>query len=242
MIRIKQGEIYTRQNGRLHSPEHRVSFVMPHNCSGYVNQQGDFIIKTDNEGVEGTMFFHGPTNSLTSGWDKKGFRHGGETLYPTRTETLTGIELITHFESSAYVCYKVSVDLSGYGLAFMVYSDRSHKKVLDDVKDSLIRSVSISESEPVVQPVEVAVEVPSHPVNQPDPIEYSPRYVQCGACAGSGYVTCMSCSGYGYFDRSYTRTAWDGSPEYVTEQVPCSSSVGGRQSCMRCGGSGQILE
>ena len=242
MIRIKQGEIYTHQNGRLHSPNQRVSFVIPYNCSGYINQEGNFILQTEDEGVEGIMSFHDPTNSLTSGWDKKGFKHGGETLYPTGTQTLTGIELITRFESSGYVGYKVSVDLSGYGLAFMIYGAGSHKKDLNDIKDSLLNSVRISESEPVAEPVGVTMEVPSHPINQSDIIESSLNYVQCGACAGSGYVTCMSCSGYGYFDRNYTRTAWDGSTEYINEQISCSSCVGGRQSCMRCGGSGQVME
>ena len=60
---------------------------------------------------------------------------------------------------------------------------------------------------------------------------------QCGYCSGSGMVTCSSCYGMGYHNSSYTRTNWDGSVEYVNEQIPCGCS-GGRSVCSACGGSG----
>ena len=81
------------------------------------------------------------------------------------------------------------------------------------------------------------------PPRQPkENISSSPSKIQCYACSGSGYLSCSSCSGYGYHSTSNTRTSWDGSTEYVQETIPCSSCVGGKQNCWKCGGSGMLFE
>lgn len=71
---------------------------------------------------------------------------------------------------------------------------------------------------------------------------FSTSQQQCGICAGQGKITCSSCTGYGYHSRSSTRTSWDGSTEYVEENIPCSSCIGGKQNCWKCGGSGVLYE
>jgi hypothetical protein len=62
---------------------------------------------------------------------------------------------------------------------------------------------------------------------------------QCMTCAGGGPATCSACQGYGYHVRNLIRTRWDGSVEYYTEQVPCSSCARGKVRCPACDGSGQ---
>ena len=65
---------------------------------------------------------------------------------------------------------------------------------------------------------------------------------QCGICSGMGKITCSSCTGYGYHSSSTTKTSYDGSVEYVDESIPCSSCMGGKQTCWKCGGTGNLFE
>ncbi len=64
---------------------------------------------------------------------------------------------------------------------------------------------------------------------------------QCMTCYGVGKITCSACIGYGYHNVNGTRTRWDGSVEYYTDQVPCSSfgCIEGKLFCPACRGSGQ---
>jgi len=85
---------------------------------------------------------------------------------------------------------------------------------------------------------------PARPAPQPAPApaRVGPRWHLCGVCGGVGRTRCSSCGGTGTHPRSASRTRYDGSIEYYTEQVPCYSCSGGRITCSRCGGSGQVLE
>jgi hypothetical protein len=233
MTDIMQGETYSHNNGRLHSKKYKLSFVIPLNYSGDIlSLDHIFVINSNdtsiNKSINCTMYFNKPTDLVLSNWINEAFDIGKYRLKEAGSFQPNKYISIKRYTGGPYVAHKIKYDVSGYGFGAIVEGFLENEGALRHFVDELLKSVR-------TPPPRCTENV----VSSSSTIS-SPKNAQCGRCAGSGTVTCSSCNGYGYHTQSYSRTAWDGSVEYVNEQIPCSSCSGGQATCSRCGGSGRV--
>lgn len=232
---------YRHEDGELWFPGYKVTLRVPKKYSGELLLEHIFTLKSDDAQIECTLYLHKPGAILLSGWLEEPFEYGSKKLQPVKLVVQNDHLQTMRFECPTGFGLKTKLDVAGHGFGALLSGPRAREMEIWAFYLSLLISVNLfrgtitdnqtTDSHSRTTPT--LTEQPSYP---------EPRYVQCGACAGSGYITCSSCGGSGYQAVSRTRTDWEGNTEYYEDHIPCSCGGSGRQSCYRCGGTGQILE
>ena len=241
MKQCNLNHIYRHEDGELWFPGYKVTLRVPKGYSGELLLEHIFTIKADDKQIKCTLYLHKPGEILLSGWLKEPFEYRSNMLQPVKLEVQNDRVQTMQFECPNGFGLKTKIDVAGHGFGALLSGPSERKVEIEALYVLLLLSVNLLRRTTTDNQTTDAPSTPTSAPSEP-PSYHEPRYVQCGACAGSGYITCSSCGGNGYHAVSRTRTDWDNNTEYYEERIPCLCGGSGRQSCNRCGGTGQILE